>query len=201
MIPMNNRFISLCTYAVVVWFLTTGSSCSGSVNNGRTTIVATDYAVAVGVGVYLVGIGIYCIAYTEECFPDEEALQAQADAYERARATYTAGLRRHRNGDPTGLEWICLSAHQGYARAQFFYGTYLYQQGPEHEAESVRWLWRAVAQGHPEADMMLRQVAGVTVPVAARVNNTRTTVAPPSIRACASDETAPNHVALGEGPF
>ena len=32
-----------------------------------------------GVGFYLVGIGIYCIVNTEECFPDEEALQAQAD--------------------------------------------------------------------------------------------------------------------------
>ena len=186
---------------LAIWFLTTGSSCSGSVNNGRGTFVATDAAAAVSVGVFLVGVGIYCIAYTEECFPDEEALQAQADAYERARATYTAGLRRHQNGDPTGLEWICLSAHQGYARAQYFYGTYLYQQGPEHEAESVGWLWRAAAQGHPEADMMLRHVAGVSAPVTARVNHSQPAVAPPSIRACASDENIERHAYLEAGPF
>jgi TPR repeat protein len=186
---------------LAIWFLTTGSSCSGSVNNGRGTFVATDYAAAVSVGVFLVGVGIYCIAYTEECFPDEEALQAQADAYERARATYIAGLRRHQNGDPTGLEWICLSAHQGYARAQYFYGTYLYQQGPEHEVESVEWLWRAAAQGHPEADMMLRQVAGVVAPVEANVNHAQTGLAPPSIRACASNEIADRHATLEEGPF
>jgi hypothetical protein len=134
-------------------------------------------------------------------FPDEEALQAQADAFERARATYIAGLRRHQNGDPVGLEWICLSAHQGYARAQYFYGTYLYQQGPEHEAESVGWLWRAAAQGHPEADMMLRQVAGVTAPVEASANHAQIAVVPPSIRACASNEIADRHATLEEGPF
>ncbi len=186
---------------LAVWFLTTGSSCSGSTSNGRTTIVATDYAVAATVGVYLIGVGIYCIANTEECFPDEEALQAQADAFESARATFTAGLRRHQKGDPTGLEWICLSAHQGYARAQHFYGAYLYKQGPEHEAESVDWLWRAAAQGHPEADMMLRQVAGVSAPVTARVNHSQPAVAPPSIRACASDENIERHAYLEAGPF
>lgn len=186
---------------LAIWFLTTGSSCSGSVNNGQSTFVATDYAAAVSVGVFLVGVGIYCIFETEECFPDEEALQAQADAYERARATYTAGLRRHQNGDPTGLEWICLSAHQGYARAQYFYGAYLYRQGPEHEPESIDWLWRAAAQGHPEADMMLRQVAGVAATVEASANHAQAGVGPPSIRDCASNETATDYVALGDRPF
>lgn len=194
---MGRTFLAL----LAIWFLTTGSSCSASVSSGRGTFAATDSAAAISAGVILVGIGIYCIAYTEECFPDEEALQAQADAFGRARATYTAGLRRHQNGDPTGLEWICLSAHQGYARAQFFYGAYLYRQGPEHEAESVGWLWRAAAQGHPEADMMLRQVAGVTVPAEASVDHSQIAVAPPSIRACASTETALNDAAMGDRPF
>ena len=186
---------------LAIWFLTTGSSCSGSVNNGQTTFVATDYAAAISAGVFIVGVSIYCIVNTEECFPDEEALQAQADAYERARATYTAGLRRHQNGDPTGLEWICLSAHQGYARAQYFYGAYLYNQGPEHEPESIDWLWRAAAQGHPEADMMLRQVAGVVAPVEVNFNHAQSGIAPPSIHACASNETATDYVALGDRPF
>ncbi len=185
---------------LAIWFLTTGSSCQATVNNGRTTIVASDAAAAAGVGVYLVGIGIYCIAYTEECFPDEEALQAQADAYERARQTFTAGLRRYRDGDPTGLEWICLSAHQGYARAQYFYGAYLYRQEPELRDEAVLWLSQAAAQGHPEADVMLRQVAGVAVPLEVRANGAPTTVAPPSVRACATGQPSPRHAAADDWP-
>ena len=181
-----------------VWFATTGSSCSGSVNSGRTTIVATDWAAAAGAGVFLVGVGIYCIVNTEECFPDEEALQAQADAYERARATFTAGLRRHREGDPVGLEWICLSAHQGYARAQYYYATYLYRQGPAERDESIEWLWQAAAQGHPEADMMLRQVAGLTAQVPA--DGAEPTVPPPPVQSCASDPTTVEQAALQAGP-
>lgn len=184
---------------IAVWFLTTGSSCQGTVNNGHTTISGTDAAVGIGVGVYLVGIGIYCIAYTDECFPDEEALQAQADAYERARATFTAGLRRHRDGDPVGLEWICLSAHQGYAPAQYYYGAYLYRQGPEHRADAVDWLWRAAVQGQPEAGLMLRQVAGMVAPVEPQRIGAQAPPALPSIHACASDRTV-RHAALDDRP-
>ncbi len=186
---------------MAIWLLTTGSSCSVNVNNGRTTIVASDYAAAAGAGVLLVGIGIYCIVETEECFPDEEALQAQADAFERARATYTAGLRRHQKGDPKGLEWICLSAHQGYARAQYSYGVYLYRQGPEYEAEAVDWLWQAAAQGHQQADIMLRQVAGVSPPAANGRHYADLAEALPSVRECASTEPPAEHVALGDRPF
>jgi hypothetical protein len=185
---------------IAVWFLTTGSSCQGTVNNGHTTISGTDAAVGVGVGVYLVGIGIYCIAYTDECFPDEEALQAQADAYERAQATFTAGLRRHRNGDPVGLEWICLSAHQGYAPAQYYYGAYLYRQGPEHRADAVDWLWRAAVQGQPEAGLMLRQVAGLVAPVEPRNVLAHAPPAPPPIHTCATDPSTLRHAALDERP-
>lgn len=174
---------------LAIWLLTTGSSCSGSTSGGRTTIVATDWAAVAGVGFYLVGIGIYCIVNTEECFPDEEALQAQFDAYERAGATYTAGLRRHREGDPVGLEWICLAAHQGFARAQYYYGSYLYRQGPAHREESIEWLWQAAAQGHREADMMLRQVAGLTARVDSNANGSKQSLPPPSILVCAKDET------------
>ena len=183
-----------------VWFLTTGSSCQGTIDNGHTTISGSDAAVGIGVGVYLVGIGIYCIAYTDECFPDEEVLQAQADAYERARATFTAGLRRHRVGDPVGLEWICLSAHQGYAPAQYYYGAYLYRQGPAHHADAVDWLWRAAVQGQPEADLMLRQLAGVVAPVEPRKLVAEAPPAPPPIYACASDKTAVRHAALDDQP-
>ncbi len=184
---------------IAVWLLTTGSSCSFSSNNGQTTIVATDYAAAAGAAVMLVGIGIYCIVNTEECFPDEEALQAQADAFERARATYTAGLRRHQKGDPKGLEWICLSAHQGYARAQYSYGVYLYRQGPEYEAEAVEWLWQAAAQGHQQADIMLRQVAGVTPASTNGRYSAEPARALPPIRACASTQSPAEQEAMGDG--
>ena len=184
---------------LAIWFVTTGSSCQTTIDNGNTTITASNAAAAVGFGVYLVGIGIYCIAYTEECFPDEEALQAQADAYERARATFTAGLRRYRTGDPVGLEWICLSAHQGYAAAQFYYGAYLYREEPTQRAKAVDWLWRAAAQGLPEAEMMLRQVAGVVAPVEPRTPGARIPP-PPSIHACARDRTAVRHAALDGRP-
>lgn len=163
-----------------VWLLTTGSSCSATVNNGQATIAASDAAAAAGVAGYLVGMTIYCMVETEECFPDEEALQAQAEAYERARSTYTAGLRRHQNGDPTGLEWICRSAQQGYARAQYYYGSYLWRQGPDRQADSLAWLRRAAAQGLPEADVLLRQVAGGPLPAEAQ------DTAPPPAAACAA---------------
>jgi TPR repeat protein len=184
---------------LAMWFLTTGSSCQTTVNGGRTTIVASDAAAAAGVGVSLVGVGIYCIAYTDECFPDEEALKAQADAYERARQTFTAGLRRYRDGDPTGLEWICLSAHQGYARAQYFYGSYLYRQGTEQRDESVMWLSQAAAQGHPEAGVMLRQVAGEAAPAGPSVDGAPEMVGPPPVRACAAEPSPPRHAALAKG--
>lgn len=180
---------------LAIWFLTTGSSCSGTVNNGRTTIVATDYAAVAGAGVMLIGVGIYCIAYTEECFPDEEKLQAQADAYQRARATFTAGLRRQRDGDPVGLEWICLSAHQGYAPAQYYYASYLYKRDPADREQAIEWLWQAAAQGHQEADIMLRQVAGLTP-----ASGAEAVVPPPPIQSCASDGTAVEHAGLQAGP-
>lgn len=185
---------------LAMWFLTTGSSCQTTVNSGRTTIVASDAAAAAGIGVSLVGIGIYCIAYTEECFPDEDALRAQAEAYERARATFTAGLRRYRDGDPRGLEWICRSAHQGYARAQYFYGSYLYRQGPEQRSESVMWLSQAAAQGLPEAGVMLRQVAGEVAPSGPSADGAPEMVGPPSVRACAADPSSPRDTALADGP-
>ncbi len=49
--------------------------------------------------------------------------------------------------------------------------------------------------------MMLRQVAGVAAPVEASANLAQTTVAPPSIRACASNEIADRHAYLEDGFF
>ncbi len=169
---------------LTIWILTTGSSCQINVNSGSGSFRGSGAAAGVGVVVFLVGGGIYCIAYTEECFPDEEALQAQAAAYAEAQATFAAGLRRKREGDPTGIEWICQSAHKGYAAAQYFYGVHLYRLGPERRSESEAWLRRAAAQGHSEADLMLRHVAGGARPLANHNGSAPGTEEPPTFATC-----------------
>ncbi len=169
---------------LTIWILTTGSSCQTNVNSGSGSFQASGAAAGAGVVVFLVGASIYCIANTEECFPDEEALQAQAAAYAEAQATFAAGLRRKHEGDPTGIEWICQSAHKGYAAAQYFYGVHLYRLGPERRSESEAWLRRATAQGHTEADLMLRQVAGGARPPANHNGSAPGAAEPPTFAAC-----------------
>jgi hypothetical protein len=173
---------------LVIWVLTTGSSCQTNVKGGTGNFHASGAAAGVGIAVFLVGGGIYCIAYTEECFPDEEALQAQAAAYAEAQATFAAGLRRHSEGDPAGMEWICRSAHTGYAAAQYFYGVHLYRLGPERRSESVAWLRLAAAQRHTAADLMLRQVAGGARPPTDHNGAAPDTVEPPILAGCADGQ-------------
>lgn len=168
---------------LAIWILTTGSTCQATFNSGSGNISGTNAAAGIGIGLFLVGGAIYCIVETEDCFPDEEALAAQAQAYDDAQATFTAGLRRYMGGDSGGLELICLSARQGYSKAQFFYGARLYREGGARQAEGVELLRRAAAQGQREAQMMLRQVAG---PAAANSNGVeRGAVETPS---CVADD-------------
>ncbi len=169
---------------LTIWILTTGSSCQINVNSGRGSFHGSGAAAGASVVVFLVGASIYCIAYTEECFPDEEALQAQAVAYAEAQATFAAGLRRQREGDPTGIEWICQSAHKGYAAAQYFYGVHLFRLGPERRSESEAWLRRAAAQGHTAADLLLRQVAGGAGPSASHNGSAPGAAEPPPFATC-----------------
>ena len=176
---------------LAIWILITASSCQARFGNGGNTVSGTDAAAGVGIGLYLVGTTIYCIANTEECFPDEEALQAKAEAYAQAQDIYTTGLRRHMRGDPQGLEWICVSAHQGYPNAQYFYGAHLYRRGAELEAEAVGWLQRAAAQGHREADMMLRQVGGPVVTADDAADLDPATVETLVPQSCVADSEAP----------
>ena len=168
--------------ALAIWFLTTGSSCQTTLSGGSGAVHATGAAAAAGIAVFLVGAGIYCLVYTEECFPDEEALRAQATAYAEAQAAFVAGLRQHQAGDPAGLERICLSAHRGYANAQYFYGARLVRRA--HTAEGASWLRRAAAQGHREADILLRQVRGWAEPDGVDTVETLTTIAAPTFMAC-----------------
>ena len=119
---------SLAFGLLSIWVLATGASCETTLRGGNFSAQASGAAAAAGIVVYLVGTSVYCLAYKEVCFPDKAELQARADAHTQAQATFTAGLRRYREGDPAGLEGICLAAHQGYAGAQYFFATHLFRQ-------------------------------------------------------------------------
>ncbi|MFQ5972314.1 MAG: hypothetical protein ACE5Q3_08255, partial [Alphaproteobacteria bacterium] len=108
---------------LVVWLVTSGSSCQTTVSDGSSTVALSGAAAGVGIALYLVGGAAYCAVNTEECFPDEEALEASFETYVQAQARFTAGLRRYQARDPEGLALICLSAHDGYSIAQYFYGS------------------------------------------------------------------------------
>ena len=145
---------------LAVWILTTASSCQTSFNGGGGSAGASGTAAAVTVAALVVVGGIYCIANFEHCFPDEEAIRARAEERAKAQAAFAAGLRRFRTGDPEGWRWICISAHQGFANAQYLYGVHLATQDGRDGDEALFWLRQAAAQGHREADVILRQRFG-----------------------------------------
>jgi hypothetical protein len=145
---------------LLVWLLTSASSCQMSVNNGSGTVAASGAAAGVGIGLFLVGGAFLCVVHTEECFPDEEALRARYETHVGAQARFTRGLRLYQAQDPEGLALICRSAHDGYAIAQYFYGSRLLKREPPRRAEAIGWLQRAGAQGHRTADLVLRREAG-----------------------------------------
>lgn len=180
---------SLAFGLLSIWMLATGSSCETMVRGGNFSAQASGTAAAAGIVVFLVGTGVYCLVYNEECFPDEAELQARADAHAQAQAAFTAGLRRYREGDPAGLEGICLAAHRGYAGAQYFYGTHLLRRGPGRGAEGAAWLRRAAAQGHREANILLRQVNGRAGPTGS--DTTPATTGPPIFMGCTREGNVP----------
>jgi hypothetical protein len=145
------RFVLL-----VLWVLTTGSSCSATSGSGGFMGEASGAAAGIGIAVFLIGGGIYCLANTDDCFLDEEVQRARVEAFTASQATFSEGLRRHRAGDPEGLALICLSAQEGYAQAQYTYGAELLRQEPPHTEEAKMWLQRAALQGHSQADLLLR---------------------------------------------
>lgn len=158
---------SLAFGLLAIWMLTTGASCQTTVQGGNFRAEGSGAAAGVGVALFLVSGAIICLSDTEDCFLDEDEVRARAAAAAQVRATFTAALRRYREGDPTGLEGICLAAHQGYANAQYFYGVHLFKRDPARTAEGVAWLRRAAAQGHRAADILLRQVTGPAGPIGA----------------------------------
>ena len=113
--------------------------------------------------------------------------------------TYQSGVDKLANGDPSGLEMICLAGLQGYAKAQYHYGVYLFRQHPARYDESLAWLKRAAAQDHKAARHLLSQLTGWTQQASAGPVVRPLPVPPPALRACVSDP-APDYVLEAAGP-
>ena len=153
---------------LALWVLLSGSaSCQsgsgGSSGPGGTgtgfTFAATGNAAAISIAGMALTAVVICMVETEECFPDWEALEAQAQTQARAEAAFTAGYHRLNKGEPGGLEMICEAAMLGDPKAQHFYGAYLLRDEPSRHIEALFWLKRSADQGHRAADLLLRHYA------------------------------------------
>ncbi len=163
---------------VMLWLLTTGSSCETTGQANSLRIESADG----GVVIMLVLVAGYCLLDTERCGGGEPT------PIQKVQTTFEDGVRRYQEGDPTGLQWVCLSAHQGYAKAQYFYGAHLFKRDPDHPSESIAWLGRAGAQGHTAANYLLRQIGGQTGFDGARPGPVPAAVAPPALVSCVADQ-------------
>ena len=82
---------------VMLWLLTTGSSCETTGQANSLTIQSADG----GVVIMLVLVAGYCLLDTERCGGGEPT------PLQNVQATFENGVRRYRDGDPTGLQWVC----------------------------------------------------------------------------------------------
>jgi hypothetical protein len=163
---------------VMLWLLTTGSSCETTGQANGLTIESADG----GVVIMLVVVAGYCLLDTERCGGGEPT------PLQKVQATFESGVQRYQQGDPTGLQWVCLSAHQGYAKAQYFYGAHLFRRDSAHPSESIAWLERAGAQGHTAANFLLRQIGGQAGFDGAGPVSVPTAVAPPALVSCVTGQ-------------
>ena len=163
-------------YALLfVWFATTGSSC-------QTTATGSNFqAQGEGAGVILVvlvAVGVACLTSENPCDPYEPG------PFDQVQSTFETGLKMIEAGDPAGLDWVCLAARQGYAKAQYYYGVHLFRRDPSNATESLAWLSQAAAQDHKAARYMLVRMSdwreGATAAPVARP----LPVSPPALRAC-----------------
>ncbi len=163
---------------VMLWLLTTGSSCE---TTGQTNSLRIESADG-GVVIMLVVVAGYCLLKPERCGGGEPT------PLQKVQATFEDGVRRYQQGDPAGLQWVCLSAHQGYAKAQYFYGAHLFRRDSAHPSESIAWLERAGAQGHTAANFLLRQIGGRADTDEAGPGPVPAAVAPPALVSCVADQ-------------
>lgn len=164
-----------------IWILTTGSMCQSTVTGSHFQAQGEGAGVIL---VVLVAAGISCLAYPEACGGGEPS------PMERVQMTYESGADLLANGDSSGLYLICLAGQQGYAKAQYRYGVYLFRQGPARYRESLAWLKRAAAQDNKAARYMLSQLTSWSPPTPGRRVARPLSVPPPALRACANDPAA-----------
>ncbi|WP_400767489.1 serine/threonine-protein kinase [Methylosinus sporium] len=102
-----------------------------------------------------------------------EALAQSSDKTDQREAQFQLGwaalkgMGRPQNLD-AALNWMKLSAAQGYPEAQFVLGI-MYQNGDgtggqENPSETVRWFTEAANQGHPRAQFLLGKIYERGVP-------------------------------------
>jgi hypothetical protein len=163
-------FVLLC-----LWVLTTGSSCQSTAQSGSLQVQGNNGAAVV---VVLVAVGVACLANPEACGGGEPT------PLDKVRMTFESGIDLLDQGDPAGLERICIAGFQGDARAQYFYGTYLLRLGPAQRAASLAWLKRAAAQDHKAARYVLARLTGRGVAPASGPVRRPQAVPPPALHAC-----------------
>lgn len=158
-----------------IWIATTGSSC-------QTTVTGSNFqAQGEGAGVVvvvLVAAGVACLTSEYGC------RAVPPGPFHQVQATFESGVEQIENGNPAGLDLVCLAAHRGYAKAQYYYGVYLFRQNPTNSVESRAWLKRAAAQDHKAARFMLAQMTDWRRAAGDGPALRPLPVSPPALRAC-----------------
>ena len=134
--------------------------------------------------VVLVAAGVACLASENGCQGREPA------PFDQVQTTFESGVDLIKKGNSAGLDWICLAGHQGYAKAQYYYGVHLFRHDPTNSVESLAWLKRAAAQDHKAARYMLVQMTDWTRGAWNAPAPRPLAVAPPALRACVTGPAA-----------
>lgn len=165
------------------WILTTGSTCQSSVTGSHFQARGEGAAVIL---VVLVAAGVACLASENGC------RESEPTPLDQVHMTFEAGVDLIEKGDSAGLDWICLAGHQGYAKAQYYYGVHLFRHDPTNSVESLAWLKRAAAQDHKAARHLLVQMTDWTRAASDGPALGPLAVAPPALRSCVTGPaTAP----------
>lgn len=158
-----------------IWIATTGSSCQSTASGGSFRAQGEGAGVIL---VVLVAAGVSCLANDFKCGSPEPG------PFHEVYETFETGVAQVEAGDPAGLDLICLAAHQGYAKAQYYYGVHLFRQNPTNAGESLAWLERAAAQDHKAARYMLAQMSDWRPAAQDAPASRPLAVSPPALRAC-----------------
>jgi hypothetical protein len=164
-----------------IWIATTGSTCQSTVTGSHFQARGEGAAVIL---VVLVAAGVACLASENGCQAREPT------PFDQVQTTFESGVDLIEEGDSAGLDRICLAGHQGYAKAQYYYGVHLFRHDPTNSVESLAWLKRAAAQDHKAARHMLVQMTDWTSGARGVPALRPLAVAPPALRACVTRPAA-----------